>query len=287
MEISVRYASFFEHRKEYVVPALEAFVQSVHDTHVKVRRRSWYLFQRFVKILRNDIGTYAETVLGAISDLLVIKADLSSEGTGDDDEMSSDDGKTDATFESQLNLFEAVGALSSSNSVEPEKQRSFVHAVLTPIFSDMESNLGPAKSSNAQAILQIHHDIMAIGTLSKGLCDGHSRVFSNSDIVKLVSEDFGAAAEAIVTTLENLRNSQVIREACSFTFSRLVGVLGTRILPLIPRWIEGLLADNSTKEEMSVFLRLLDQLIHGFKVYLPSMILSVVDVTNYRQRLSY
>lgn len=65
--------------------------------------------------------------------------------------------------------------------------------------------------------------------------------------------------------LERLKGSSDIREAARFAFSRLLGVLGSRVLPQLPRWIEGLLSQTSSKDEMALFMRLLDQVVFGFK----------------------
>jgi len=91
--------------------------------------------------------------------------------------------------------------------------------------------------------------------------------------VKEVSEEFGRAAEAILIALESLKTFYDVRTAARSAFSRLVGVLGTRILPQLPRWISGLLSQSSSKDEMAMFLRLLDQVVFGFK----SEIYSVLD----------
>src|SRR5437762_5673970 len=120
MAIVVRYAMFFEYRKEFIEPALESFVRCIHDTHVKVRTRSWYLFQRFVKLLRGGIGAVAETIMGAMQDLLQIRVVIRVTKE-DDDEMSDDSTGEDTTFESQLNLFEAVGSLASTAALQPDR----------------------------------------------------------------------------------------------------------------------------------------------------------------------
>ena len=80
-----------------------------------------------------------------------------------------------------------------------------------------------------------------------------------------VSEEFMKASEAILVALERLSRFPVVREAARFAFARILGVSGSDILPLLPRWISGLMSKSSTKE-ISVFLKLMDQLIHGFRV---------------------
>ncbi|KAF8422384.1 armadillo-type protein [Tirmania nivea] len=264
MELIVRYVNVFEIHKELIPRALESFVQGCHSSHVRVRTRAWYLFQRFVKTVRTHIGDIAETIVRTVGDLLEIRAELF-EST--DDDMSSDDEKNhDATFDSQLYLFEAIGSLSSSTSITPERQVVFAREVMTPLFGDIEKHLALAQGGDARAVLQIHHDILALGTLARGFSDWAPGTKSSAPPPSgLVSDEFEKVAEAVLVSLETLNNSVVIREAARFAFSRMVGVLGQRLLPTLPRWIHGLLSQSSSKDEIQMFLRLLEQVIHGFK----------------------
>lgn len=278
MEICVRYSSFFQHHAQLIPGVLESFLQLAHHTNRKVKTRSWYLFQRLVKQLRGLIGNVAQTVVEALRDLLVIQAELPSEGE-DGDEMSSEDheGSADAVFNSQLYLFEAVGVICSTGSVPVDKQVLYIQSVLNPLFADMERNLAAAKSNDERSLLQIHHDIMALGTLTPT-----TNPPGNMPAPE-VSECFCQVAEATLVALESLKTSFNIRTAARFAFSRLIGVLGARILPQLPRWIDGLLTQTSSRDEMALFLRLLDQVIFGFK----GEIYSILDtlLTPFLQRV--
>ena len=266
MEICVRYTSFFHHHAHLIPGVLESFLQLVHHPVKKVKVRSWYLFQRFVKHSRNQIGNVAQTVVEALGDLLVIKAELPSEGD-EGDEMSSDDHEgVDAVFNSQLYLIEAVGIICSTPAISRDKQVVYAQSVMNPMFADMERNLEAAKSNDERAMLQIHHDIMALGTLARGFSDWIPGMSSSGALPPAeVSDAFCQASEATLVALESLKSSFNIRTAARFTFSRLIGVIGSRILPQLPRWIDGLLTQTSTRDEMALFLRLLDQVIFGFK----------------------
>ncbi|KAI9839121.1 MAG: pre-tRNA nuclear export protein [Sarea resinae] len=267
MEICVRYASFFENHSQLIPRVLENFVRLVHHDHVKVKTRSWYLFHRLVRHLRAKLGNVSQTVIEAIGDLLLIKAELPQQGS-DDDDMSSDenDQSADALFNSQLYLFEAIGCIASTSSVPVEKQVLYASSVINPLITDIQNHLESSKNGDERAALQIHHDIMAIGNLAKGFSDwtpgGNS---ASAAPAPEVSEAFGRADEAVLVALESLKTSLDVRTAARFAFSRLIGVLGTRILPQLHRWIDGLLSQNSTNDEMAVFLRLLDQVVYGFK----------------------
>lgn len=266
MEIANRFQNVIEAHKELIPRALETFVRGTHASHNRVRTRSWYLFQRFVKKMRPHIGDIAEGVIGAVSDLLKIKAEIPEDG---DDEMSSDDlNKHDATFDSQLYLFEAVGSLSSTNTIPQEKQIALAREMMNPLFADIERHLPVAQGGSMQAIFQIHHDILALGTLARGFSDWAPGVTKTaaSAPTEIVRNEFQRVAEAVLVCLERLNTYENIRDAARFAFARLVGVLGSSILPLLPRWINGLLGRSSNMGEIQLFLRLLVQVIHGFKV---------------------
>ncbi|KAL2014578.1 hypothetical protein VTN00DRAFT_2103 [Thermoascus crustaceus] len=285
MEICVRYSSFFEHHTHLIPGVLENFLQLIHHPVKKVKTRSWYLFQRLVKHLRPHIGNVAQTVIEALGDLLVIQAEVPQDGS-DGDDMSSEDheASADAVFNSQLYLFEAVGSICSTSAVPPEKQVLYAQSVMNPIFLDMEKNLGAAKSNDERALLQIHHDIMALGTLARGFSDWMPGTSTPATPpAPEVSEAFGQVSEATLVALESLKTSFNVRTAARFAFSRLIGVLGSRILPQLPRWIDGLLTQTSSKDEMALFLRLLDQVIFGFK----GEIYSILDtlLTPFLQRV--
>ncbi|KAI1735563.1 Exportin-T [Xylaria scruposa] len=268
MEICHRYSAFFEARSSMIGQVLESFVTLIHHNHVRIRTRSWYLFFRFVKHLRAQVGNVAETVIQSISDLLPIKAEVPNDDA--DDDMSSDetDNSADAVFNSQLYLFEAIGCISSTASTPADKQALYARSVMDPLFTDMERHLPQAKSGDTQAILQVHHIIMALGTLAHGFSDWTPGAQSSNQRPpppKAVSDEFARAAEAILIALNGLNTSSDIRAACRAAFSRLLGVLGSAVLPQLPQWIEGLLSRSSSKDEMAMFLRLLDQVVFGFK----------------------
>lgn len=268
MDICVRYSAFFEANSHLIPTALEKFVIFVHHNHIKVKTRSWYLFLRFTRSLRQHLGNIAENIVEAVKDLLPIKAELPEENS-DNDDMSSDasDQSASARFNSQLYLYEAVGCVCSAHAVPVENQVRYVRSIITPLFSDLEAHLGEAKAGDERSILQVHHLVMALGTLARGFSDWTPANTSStsSPPIQAISEEFTQTAEAILVALESLSSSYDIRTAARFAFSRLVGVLGNRILNQLPRWIDGLLSRTSSKDEMALFLRLLDQVVFGFK----------------------
>lgn len=267
MEICVRYAAFFENRQEYIPRVLENFVRLVHHDHMRVRVRSWYLFFRLVKQLRAQVSEMTGTVIQSIADLLTIKAEVS--GDEADDDMSSDesDHSADAVFTNQLYLFEAIGCISSTGATPIEKQVTYARTVIEPLFADMQNTLPRAKAGDAQAILQAHHIVTALGYYAHGFSDSPTgnNLSKQPPPAKEVSEVFSHVAEAILVALKELNANSEIRTACRSAFSRLLGVLGSTVLPQLPQWIEGLLSQSSSNDEMAMFLRLLEQVVFGFK----------------------
>ncbi len=270
MVICERYYAFFEANPHLITPVLENFVRFVHHDHVKVRMRSWYLFHRFVKHVRQHIGDIAETVILALSDLLPIKAELSeepSETDNDDISSSASDQSANARFNSQLYLYETIGCICSARAVPVDIQVVLVRSIVNPLFSDLQAHIGQAKAGDKRAVLQVHHLIMALGTLARGFSDGTpaNNSLTATPPPKAISEEFAQTAEAVLLALEGLGSSFEIREASRFAFTRLIAPLGNRILSQLPRWIEGLLSATSSKDEMAMFIKLLDQVVFNFK----------------------
>ncbi|RKF59322.1 Exportin-T [Erysiphe neolycopersici] len=266
MEICVRYCPFFENQTAYIPLVLEQFVQFVHHSHIRVRTRSWYLFSRFVKHIRAHIGNMTEKVIESISDLLQIRAELPNRNATDDISSEESDVSHDANFNSQLNLFESIGCMSSSTEISDENKVLYIRTIINPLFSEIGGNIEQAKSGNPQSILQIHHVMMALGYLAHGFSAWIPKNnTTNHTLPKKVTEEFGRVAEVILVSLETLKSSFDIRTAARACFSRLMGVLRADMLQFLPRWIDGLLSESSSKDEIAMFLRLLDQVIFSFK----------------------
>ena len=262
----MRYCSFFEQNTHLIPHTLESFVRFVHSDHAKVRTRSWYLFHRYIRHLKTQLGNISESIIHAINDLLYIHAELPQESADDDMSSEENDQSADAVFASQLYLFEAVGCIASAPSIPVEQKVLYAQLVMSPLFADIERHMRPAKTGDQRAVLQVHHDIMALGTLARGYADWNPSVASSgSSQIPEVSQEFLKAAEAILLALETLNSSMDVRSAARFAFSRLIGVLGARVLQQLPRWIDGILSQSSTKDEIATFLRLLDQVVFGFK----------------------
>ena len=276
LELCVRYSTFFEANPAAIPRTLDNFVKLLHHEHIKVRYRSWYLFLRFVKPLRLQVGSMAETVLRAIGDLLPIKAELAEQADDDDGSMSSDDNERpqDPKFSNQLYLYEAAGNVSSSPTVSADSQVLFVRSITEPMLVDLQTSMNTALEYNEEAVRQVHHVIMALGAFAQGFSEWAPNKVSSSvgAPASKVSAEFSKCSEAILVALKTLNSPLEVRVAARSAFSRLFGVVGSRILPELPRWIEGLLPEDQRKEDISTFLRLLEQLVYGFKGEIHSIL---------------
>ena len=279
MENAVRYTKHLETNTQWIPAALDAFVRHAHSDNFRIKTRSWYLLQRFVRLLRGHLGEVSQTLVQALGDLLTINAVVPSDtGRDGDDDLSSDNssGYDDVLFGSQIYIFEAIGVMASASTLPIETKLLYIHSVINPIFQDMERHINPAKSGNERSILQIHHDIMALGSLSHGFSGWVGTKETVSQPAE-ITEEFVRCTEAILLALQSLTSSVRIRQASRFAFSRLMPTTGTRVLPQLPRWIEGLLSPTSTKDEITYFLPLLGQLVHTFKAEIASVLDAILS----------
>jgi exportin-T len=63
----VRYTPFFDaHFPEYIPNVLSAFAAGLRNDNIRVRNRVYYLFLRFVKVIRDRILPLRDTVLASV-----------------------------------------------------------------------------------------------------------------------------------------------------------------------------------------------------------------------------
>lgn len=266
IELVNRHSAFFNSSNQAALAkVLDIFVSplGVNNPNKRVRIRSWYLFFRFLKSVRNMVGDIAENVFNSIRNLLEIKAELPPDDNSS--EITANAATEAGAFDSQLYLFELCGLLfaSSANKV------SLVQGLLQPLFSSVERGL-QGNTADPLVPLQVHHDVMAIGTFARGFNDTGFGAASNSDELSSVPLDpavfqvFKTATEVVITSLERLAKFEVIRDAARFSIARLIPVLGMDILPEVTRLIRCFL-ENCKIDELMDFLGFLGHLVHKFR----------------------
>lgn len=264
IELVNKHCSLFKaSNSDAMAKVLDTFVSplGVHNPNRKVQVRCWYLFFRFIKSVRNLVGDISETVFTSIKSLLEIKAELPSQENYE--EISTDAATHAGSFDSQLHLFELCGLLLCSSS-GPNKV-ALLQDLFGAIFSDIEKSIQLSTTSTL-AVLQIHHDLMAIGTFARGLNDygSSNSAESTRTLDSQVFQQFKKATQIVITTLEQTGQSEIIRDAARFSISRLIPVLGLEILPEITRLISCLLEQCQVHELMD-FFGFLGHLVHKFR----------------------
>ncbi|KNE70850.1 hypothetical protein AMAG_14958 [Allomyces macrogynus ATCC 38327] len=128
-EAAVRYATFFEDVPEYLPEALGVFAdqRGLHSPHPWTRSRGSYLLLRFIKSVKSKMAPLVDTVLGALSDLLVIPPPAVPSG-------SAKGGQAASTFTLDMHLFETVGLLISLEDIPQAKRAEYLQMALAPLF---------------------------------------------------------------------------------------------------------------------------------------------------------
>ncbi|CAB4426788.1 unnamed protein product [Rhizophagus irregularis] len=265
-----RYYQFFEVQPDCIPTVLGAFVdlRGLHNAILQIRTRSWYLFHRFVKLLKSRMGPYVETVLTNIQDLLVVQANLSSIDVSDG--TITKDQAMEGGFDDQIYLFETVGILITVDTIPTERQTEFAKIVINPLLADIERNLSKVMSEPEDLlhVLQLHHLIIAIGSIGKGFPDALKTEVPTAEWVVLLKQ----SVEVILVAFKALSRFEIVRESARFAFARFVNVLGVEILPYLPELITGLLNESQVSELVD-FLPFIGLLSHKFNP-------SIYDILN-------
>ncbi|KAG9322841.1 hypothetical protein KVV02_008784 [Mortierella alpina] len=296
-EIACRYSSFFEVRPDCIPDALEAFVDArgLHHPISANRTRAWYLFWRFTKDLKSKLTPYVETVLNSIQDVLTADGSLPMALSPDFDLSTF----KDPVFETKTYLFEAVGLLTSQESIPAQQQFEYLSVVVNPFLTEIQKSLeacrsiqqssngviggaasvgaGSPRHRDLELVWTLHHRLMALGSFAKGFPDiMNKKTQGNAAVVASggsgpCSQIFKQVAEITLVALETLSRFQVIRSAARFTFGRLINCLGQDVQPYLPTLITGLLQECSIMELVE-FLPFMGQVAHKFKATIMSIL---------------
>ncbi|EGF81201.1 hypothetical protein BATDEDRAFT_87454 [Batrachochytrium dendrobatidis JAM81] len=298
-EILVRYSQFFEQCPHYLPQALNAFIgaRGLHHPNMAIRLRLNYLFLRFIKHLRQLIGTYADGILSSIEDLIVIvqrKPSLTDVSNGDTPSQLTKVTvvENSAEFDSQLYLFECAGHLISADLVEPSKRALLLGKILSPMIYVIESSMQQLLQGNPasqQITILLADTITAIGSVSKGFPDyvGDHLVANSADIapssqssIKRIMETqvvqiFQEVLHRILLVLERLSDSSLIREASRSSLQCMVGCVGPVILDHLPTFLSAGLLSSTTATELIDFLPFIGLMIYKFKFSIADILVEL------------
>jgi len=154
----------------------------VHGKRVNLRGRPIILKNKFIKEDLNEIPLeIIVNLLNGIRNALVAQAELpETESANQDLGFRS---QPDIIFEvvnepnildSQMYLFEAAGTLLSLMYQTPDQQAALLQSLAKPLIDEMERALRTPMTNGLKdvlPVLQVHHYVMALGSISKGFVD--------------------------------------------------------------------------------------------------------------------
>lgn len=264
-EIAVRYVEFWKSRPASIQPMLSAMVngRGIHHPDVHVRRRTFYLFSRFVFSCKNELELdVVPAILDSIRDLMVVEAKLPEPEVPDEDVLTkATTGKT--YFADQLYLFEAAGNLVCLTRADATRQIPLLEAIAGPLMSGVGSGLQQYRTdpSNQTAVLQVHHYLMALGHFAKGF----SKVSDNQVEELPYTPPFKQMTEALLQALDAMKTQRVVRDSARFAFSQFVNAIGSTVAELVPQFV-GHVVTEFEPSELVDFMTFLNLLMHRLKV---------------------
>jgi exportin-T len=197
------------------------YSSGLHNPSSSVQSRVFYLFSRFIKEVRYDIGPdLALTILEGIRDLLVPKVEIPELEDPEEKDLLTEAVEQQGGYQAQLYLLETAGVLVSMFFKDPDQSARLLLSVVKPLLDQLEAALqtpinGP---QDVLPILTTHHIIMALGNIAKGFPDYPSPVPDGYILPPL--EVFQQMAQAILVSLNVMNIHKVVRDAVRTEFFR-------------------------------------------------------------------
>ncbi|KAJ1570901.1 hypothetical protein NDA11_005398 [Ustilago hordei] len=265
-ECLVRYSNFFAARSASVSDALPTFLdwRGVHHEKLGVRKRVNYLLYRFLRDLRAVAAVpldFVQRLLQGLQDLLVVQAELP-EVAPDEDPLIKATASA-GYFDSQLYLFETSGILISLLNNAPNDQLVLLKAISEPLSEQMQQAVQSFQRnrSDLASVLQVHHLMLALSSLSKGFPDVNPN--SSQPEPQWVGV-FKSITEQVLVSTSLMKEFSVVREAARGAFARIVSTCGKAVLPYIPALIDALLS-QVTSQELVDFVNFLSLVVNKYK----------------------
>lgn len=193
--------------------------RGIHHPKSSIRARASYLFHKFIKEDRNEVPPgIVVRLLDSIGDALTVQAELPELDSPEQDILFEAVNEP-SVFDSQLYLFEAAGTLVSLTYSVPEQQSELLQRLIKPLLESMERALRTPITSpqDVLPVLQVHHYVMALGSIAKGFVDFPNPV--PPDWILPPLNVFEEAAQAIIVSLNAMSRYKVVREAVCTPFS--------------------------------------------------------------------
>lgn len=267
MQLVQRHAASFlagkgDEYRNLLTQALNFFLKSgIQSQLLKVRVQSWYMFYRLIKAVKRSPLISDPSVCPMIFEALApfLPVQVASSAPQVEDLVAA--AQEDTVFNSQLYLYELCGILFAVGE-DAHRSVELMRQLLATMFSNIDQAT-TAADTGAVKYLTIHHNIVALSSLTKGISDTVSESPQPSNNLDELSAQLKTATQMVVAVLESSHNVQVVRDACRQAFSRMLGLLEGRIIVEISSFIDVLL-QTSTPADMGDFISFLGQLAHKF-----------------------
>ncbi|KAL7487514.1 hypothetical protein ACHAW6_013104 [Cyclotella cf. meneghiniana] len=245
-DLSVRYAAILKEFPELLSNLLGGLTgtQGLQHPHARARSRCCYLLLRLVKSVGGKtMRPYVEVVVYGIQNLL-----FPPEGVQ----------VLPIPFNDALYLFETTGILLGTTGLDDNLQQRCATAVLTPHVQSIERILQSLDLQRDAEVYaeQLSMSISAIAQLSKGW---------QSHPPPGVQSVLAAAVDISLKVLVALPKSPLIRNRMAVLLQRMILCLGDEILPKVPEFLQIVLLNCTTEEDVLDVSQLINQLCIKFK----------------------
>eukprot|EP00956_Cyclotella_meneghiniana_P038805 scaffold160124_cov60-Cyclotella_meneghiniana.AAC.4 len=245
-DLSVRYAAILKEMPELLSNLLNALsgTQGLQHLHARVRSRCCYLLLRLVKSSGGKATRpYVEVVVEGIQRLLYPPEGISVVPIQPND---------------ALYLFETTGLLLGTTGLDEDLQQRCATGVLTPHVQAIEQILqSPDLLGDVELYSeQLSMSISAIAQLSKGW-QGQPPLG--------VQNVLSAAVDISLRVLVTLSASPLVRNRTTVLLQRMILCLGEGMLPKMPEFMQALLSNCTTEDDVLDISQLINQLCIKFK----------------------
>lgn len=249
-EVVIRYSHYqlFADRPDLLRNAILPFINQsgIHSRNVEIFCRSSYLLLKLVRDLKKLIHPFANDILVALNDLLVV-----------DKEVNQADS---SIYESRLYLFELFGLLIASEVFHVEAKAQYINYLKENIFS--VAKLALENRENPSATHTLRNSIMAFGAMSKGFADSECEIVPE-ELVPIFHE----IGKMILFTMQV--EDKNLRVALIYSLQRMIGLKGAKIYLLLFDFTRDILP-VCTAEELQSFLIFFSSVLHRFQAEIVS-----------------
>ncbi|XP_065889699.1 exportin-T-like isoform X2 [Dysidea avara] len=250
-ELVVRYDKYFSTQPDHISPVLESFLdeRGLRNDHPVVRSRVSYLFLRFLKPLKNQIGGVAEQILKRIRDLLFVLPE-NDEGAY----ISSND---------MLFMYEAAGILVAISNTSAEQRYLLMKQLIQPSLDKLALHYPKMREVEDATKLEelanyLYHLMSYISRTTK--------VFVNHQTTRQSGclQCYAEALPVILNGLEVPVHKETLHSGVRQYLHRMIICLGDELLNYVPMAITLLLKDCQS-QNIQEFIPLINQLIAKYK----------------------